>query len=48
MATYIFSIIGLVALCACWAIFQLKLNKQDPGADKPPVQCGGCDERCER
>jgi len=48
MMTYIFSLLGLVALCVFWAIFQQWLSKQDPDGQERPAKCGGCDEQCER
>ena len=48
MATYIISLLGLVALCVFWAVFQLWMDKHDPDAHKPSAKCGGCDEHCER
>lgn len=48
MATYLYSLLGLVALCGFWAIFQQWLNKHDSDAEKRPAKCGGCNERCER
>jgi len=48
MTTYIFSLLGLVALCVFWAIFQQWLSKQDPDGQERPAKCGGCNEQCER
>jgi len=48
MATYIFAVLGLSALCVFWAVFQLWLDKHDPDAGKRPVGCGGCNDRCEK
>ena len=48
MATHIFSLLGLVALCVFWAVFQLWLKKKDPDAAERPAKCGGCNEPCER
>ena len=48
MMTYIFSLLGLVALCVFWAFFQQWLNKQDPDGQERPAKCGGCNEQCER
>jgi hypothetical protein len=48
MMTYIFSLLGLVALCVFWAIFQQWLSKQDPDGEIRPTKCGGCNEQCEK
>ncbi len=48
MATHLISLLGLVALCVFWAVFQSWLKKHEPDEDKRPAQCGGCDEHCER
>jgi len=43
MITHIFALIGLVALCAAWVLFQQWLVRQDPErkeAFKPG--CGSC------
>ena len=48
MATYIFSLLGLIALCVFWGVFERWLNKRDPEAAERPVKCGGCNDRCER
>jgi len=48
MTIHIISLLGLVALCVFWAVFQLWMDKHDPDARKRPAKCGGCDENCER
>jgi hypothetical protein len=48
MTTYIISLLGLVALCVFWAVFQQWLSKQDPDGQERPAKCGGCNEQCER
>jgi len=48
MTTYIFSLLGLVALCVFWAIFQQWLGRHDPDSHERPAKCGGCNEQCEK
>jgi len=47
MMTYIFALLGMVALCVFWAVFQLWLNRHHPDNEKRPIKCAGCDENCE-
>ena len=46
MTTYIFALLGLVALCVFWAVFQQWLSKHDPDSQERPAGCGGCKEKC--
>ena len=48
MTTYIFALLGLVALCVFWAVFQQWLDKHDPDVHERPAKCGGCKEQCEK
>ena len=48
MTTYIFALIGLIALCAFWAAFQLWLGKHDRDLAEQSNKCGGCNGECQR
>jgi len=48
MASYILSLLCLVALCIFWAVFQMWLNRHDPVDDRDSVRCGGCDGSCDK
>jgi len=42
MLGYLFSLIGLTALCALWVVFQLWLKRQEPNHPGLNVGCGAC------
>ena len=45
MLTHLFAILGLVALCAAWVLFQLWLKRVDPeqcDSNKGCMGCGSC------
>lgn len=42
MTNYLLPLLAIVLLCACWAIFQLWLQRQDPDSAERPTKCGGC------
>ena len=48
MTTYIFSLLGIVALCAFWALFQLWLKRVDPEGAERGNKCGGCNGQCQK
>ena len=50
MLDYLLAIAGLVALCAAWVLFQLWLQRVDPGFRGLQGGCGGCAEKraCKR
>jgi len=45
MWTHLIAIIGLMALCALWVLFQLWLKKQDPEQEDRCISCGA---KCKR
>lgn len=42
MLEYLFGILGLVALCAGWVLFQEWLKRVDPEKGGFKAGCGGC------
>jgi hypothetical protein len=46
--TYLYSLLGLVALCAFWAAFQLWLTTHDPEVAERCNKCGGCNGQCRK
>ena len=48
MMTYVYSLLGLVTLCAFWAVFQLWLRTQDPECAERANKCGGCNGECKK
>lgn len=46
MLTYLFALLGLVLLCAAWALFQHWLGKRDP--DKAGGYRQGCEACSQR
>ncbi len=42
MWVHLLSILGLVALCSGWVLFQLWLKRQDPDLEKRCGNCGSC------
>jgi len=47
MLTHLFAIIGLMALCAFWVLFQLWLKRVDPDQRDSNERCMGCNS-CSR
>jgi hypothetical protein len=47
LTTYIFPLLAVIALCACWAVFQVWLSRHDPDAERRSLKCGGCGRKGE-
>lgn len=47
MTTYLVPLLAFIALCACWAVFQLWLAKTDPEAAERGNRCSGCNGQCQ-
>ncbi len=44
MLGYLISLLGFVALCVCWVLFQRWLAKHDPDQAAMRISCGSCGE----
>jgi hypothetical protein len=42
MWAYLWSVLGLAALCALWVSFQIWLRRQDPSGGDLEERCRGC------
>ncbi len=45
MTGYLLPLLGIVVLCAAWAVFQQWLTARDPDAKRRSMKCGGCNRQ---